>query len=37
MERLESLIKERGLMIFARIDFSGDAARAGLPMTIRNT
>jgi len=32
MERLESLIKERGLMIFARIDFSGDAARAGLTM-----
>jgi hypothetical protein len=27
----------RALMIFARIDFSGDAARAGLPMTIRNT
>ena len=37
MERLESLIKERGLMIFARIDFSGDAARAGLPTTTRNT
>ena len=30
MERLESLLKERGVMIFARIDFSGDAARAGL-------
>jgi uncharacterized protein (DUF302 family) len=32
MERLESLLKERGVMIFARIDFSGDAARAGLTM-----
>ena len=32
MERLESLLKERGVMIFARIDFSGDAARAGLKM-----
>ena len=30
--RLESLLKERGIMIFARIDFSGDAARAGLTM-----
>lgn len=32
MERLESLLKEHGVMIFARIDFSGDAARAGLEM-----
>ena len=32
VERLESLLKERGVMIFARIDFSGDAARAGLSM-----
>ena len=32
MERLESLLRERGVMIFARIDFSGDAARAGLTM-----
>ena len=32
MERLESLLKERGVMIFARIDFSGDAARAGLTL-----
>jgi uncharacterized protein (DUF302 family) len=32
VERLESLLKERGIMIFARIDFSGDAARAGLTM-----
>ena len=30
VQRLESLLKERGVMIFARIDFSGDAARAGL-------
>ena len=28
MERLESLLKERGVMIFAHIDFSGDAALA---------
>jgi uncharacterized protein (DUF302 family) len=32
LERLESLLKERGIMIFARIDFSGDAGRAGLTM-----
>jgi len=32
LERLESLLKERGVMIFGRIDFSGDAARAGLTM-----
>jgi uncharacterized protein (DUF302 family) len=32
LDRLERLLKERGLMIFARIDFSGDAARAGLTM-----
>ena len=32
LERMESLLKERGVMIFARIDFSGDAARAGLTM-----
>jgi uncharacterized protein (DUF302 family) len=32
IERLESLLKERGVMVFARIDFSGDAARAGLTM-----
>jgi uncharacterized protein (DUF302 family) len=30
--RLEGLLKERGVMIFARIDFSGDAGRAGLSM-----
>ena len=33
LERLESLLKEKNVMIFARIDFSGDAGRAGL--TIR--
>jgi len=32
LDRLERLLKERGLIIFARIDFSGDAARAGLTM-----
>lgn len=32
MQRLESLLKERGVMVFARIDFSGDAARAVLAM-----
>ena len=30
IERLEAFLKERSVMIFARIDFSGDAARAGL-------
>ena len=32
LERLEALLNERGIMIFARIDFSGDAARAGLEL-----
>jgi uncharacterized protein (DUF302 family) len=32
IERLESLLQERGVMIFARIDFSADAARAGLTL-----
>ena len=32
IDRLESLLKEKGVMIFARIDFSGDAGRAGLHM-----
>jgi uncharacterized protein (DUF302 family) len=31
-ERLAALIQERGLTLFARIDFSGDAERAGLAM-----
>jgi len=30
--RLEALLEERGFMFFARIDFSGDAGRAGLAM-----
>jgi len=32
IERLESLARSKGLTVFARIDFSGDAARAGLDM-----
>ena len=32
LERLESLLNEKGVRVFARIDFSGDAARAGLTM-----
>ncbi len=32
LQRLESLLQERGVLIFARIDFSGDAGRAGLSM-----
>jgi uncharacterized protein (DUF302 family) len=32
LQRLESLLTQRGVMIFARIDFSGDAARAGLTL-----
>jgi uncharacterized protein (DUF302 family) len=32
MDRLELLLKERGVLVFARIDFQADAARAGLPM-----
>ena len=31
-KRLESTVSSRGLTIFARIDFSGDAGRAGLKM-----
>lgn len=32
LERLESYIASKGLTIFARIDFSGDAGKAGLKM-----
>jgi uncharacterized protein (DUF302 family) len=32
VSRLESAITSRGLTIFAKIDFSGDAERAGLKM-----
>ncbi|SIT46491.1 conserved hypothetical protein [Paraburkholderia ribeironis] len=31
-DRLQALIRERGLMLFACIDFSGDAERAGLAL-----
>ena len=29
---MQTLLKERGILVFAHIDFSGDAARAGLAM-----
>lgn len=32
LKRIDSLAQARGIMVFARIDFSGDAARAGLAM-----
>jgi uncharacterized protein (DUF302 family) len=32
LDRLESLLQERGVLVFARIDFSGDAAGAGMSM-----
>lgn len=32
IERLQSLFRERGILVFAHIDFSGDASRAGLAM-----
>ena len=32
LARLESILKERGLTIFARVDHSGEAERAGLKM-----
>jgi uncharacterized protein (DUF302 family) len=32
IDRLESLARSNGLLVFARIDFSGDAGRAGLTM-----
>ena len=32
MDRIESLLKQRGILVFARIDFTSDAARAGLSM-----
>jgi uncharacterized protein (DUF302 family) len=32
IDRLEALVKSNGLKVFARIDFSGDAAEAGLAM-----
>jgi uncharacterized protein (DUF302 family) len=32
MQRLETLLNERGITIFARVDHSGEAAKAGLDM-----
>lgn len=32
LDRLEAIAKQRGLLVFARIDFSGDANRAGLTL-----
>jgi uncharacterized protein (DUF302 family) len=32
INHLESIVRARGLTVFARIDFSGDAAAAGLSM-----
>jgi uncharacterized protein (DUF302 family) len=32
LSRLESILKERGLTIFARVDHSGEAERVGLKM-----
>lgn len=32
VDRLEQLLNEHGIVVFARIDFSRDAARAGLTM-----
>jgi uncharacterized protein (DUF302 family) len=32
IDRLESSLRERGILIFARIDFSGDATRVGFTM-----
>jgi len=32
IDRLEDRLRERGIIIFTRIDFCADAARAGLTM-----
>ena len=32
LERVDSLARQRGINVFARIDFSGDAARSGLAL-----
>jgi uncharacterized protein (DUF302 family) len=32
LDRLEASLKQRAVLVFARIDFSGDAARAGLSL-----
>ena len=34
VEKLESIVKAKGLLVFAKIDFSGDAQRAGLSMPL---
>lgn len=33
IDRLEASLKQRGILVFARIDFSGDAARAGVGLS----
>jgi uncharacterized protein (DUF302 family) len=32
LDRLQSIVEKQGLTVFARINFSGDAAKAGLTM-----
>ncbi len=32
LDRIESLARSHGMLVFARIDFAGDAGRAGLTM-----
>jgi uncharacterized protein (DUF302 family) len=32
LERLETILKEKGLAVFARVDHSGEAAKVGLEM-----
>jgi uncharacterized protein (DUF302 family) len=32
VQRLETLLREKGVLVFAHIDFSADAARAGLQL-----
>jgi uncharacterized protein (DUF302 family) len=32
LDRLESILKERGITVFARIDHAGEAAKAGLEL-----
>jgi uncharacterized protein (DUF302 family) len=32
LQRLDAVVKSRGLTVFAHIDFSGDAAKVGLRM-----
>jgi uncharacterized protein (DUF302 family) len=36
LERLENVVRSKGLTIFARIDHSGEADRAGLKMQDAN-